>query len=99
MAQRLSEIDWRPEVTVTIGPASLRLYPSNAVEKVQSEWMALDAGVAVSGGLRAKPGEAPEAKAKDKKTKVTKSKKDDKDAEDEEVCSEAPKKRPRATKN
>ena len=39
-----------------------------------------------------------EAKAKDKKKKVTKSKTDDKDAEDEEVCSEAPKKRPRTTK-
>ena len=59
MAQRLTEIDWRPEVTINIGPASIRLYPSNGAEKVQSEWMALDAWVAVRGTLRSKPGEAP----------------------------------------
>ena len=59
MAQRLTEIDWRPEVTVNIGPASIRLYPSNGADKVQSEWMALDAWVAVRGTLRSKPGEAP----------------------------------------
>ena len=59
MAQTLLVTDWKPEVSLTIGPASLRVYPSNDGGKVQSQWMALDAWVAIRGTLRGKAGQTP----------------------------------------